>query len=78
VTDSSMEMGELRYNGKLYSPMRKARSLHPGSVKQEDMATQSHVGNGNPYITQMPVKVVDREYLYKDFVAKKKEDRCHN
>jgi len=20
---------------------------------------------------------VDREYLYKDFVAKKKEDRCH-
>src|SRR5882762_9838410 len=62
-----MEMGELRYNGKLYSPMRKAR-LH---------GTQSHVGNGNPIYNTNAVKVVDREYLYKDFVAKKKEDRSH-
>jgi len=37
MTDFIHGDGELRYNGKLYSPMRKARSLHPGSVKQEDV-----------------------------------------
>jgi len=55
----------------------KSKILASRECEARGHGTQSHVGNGNPIYNTNAVKVVDREYLYKDFVAKKKEDRCH-
>src|SRR5882762_9891532 len=77
MTDFIHGDGRTQVQWKALLSNEKSKILASRECEAIGYGAQSHIANGNAIYNTDAVKVVDREYLYKDFVAKKKEDRSH-